>query len=553
MAGANLLHRYGYEFYGGSVNAQVSFNGQYTGFPLSDFLLGYMSSMGQGAGEAGSVQGWLQGYFVQDQFKISPSITLNAGLRWDPNIPLTIKNGRAAAYVPGQQSTRYPNAPLGLVFVGDKGVGPGVMANSYGYWEPRVGLAWQALPTTVVRGAFGMFTTPMEDAFYNHVWDAAPFSPTYGLNGSSTVPLNFDTPWSGFTATGGVSPLPPFASPSQLPASNVSFANFEPVSLPAVFALNLKIGVTQTWNASIEQQLSKNWALHLAYVGAESYHQATTVDQNPGQYFGTPDNPNNGSRVSSTFGSIIQVQDGATSRYSALQAGIEKHLAHGLQLHSNFTWSRDTDVGGSGDPSFESSISDPYSIRHDYGLSSLNYPLISVTDFLYQIPAPLHANGLVKKILGDWEFSGTYTAMSGPPFTMNGGEGNNNSFFNEYQDRADHVAGQSYDVRKGGKSHWLNEYFNTTAFTNNAYGTAGNTQKFFLQEPPIRTANLAMLKNITAFERYKLQLRFEAFNAFNTPSYGQPDSNPGDASFGQITSSGNIEPRYLEAGAKFTF
>ena len=548
MAGANVMHRYGFEFYGGSVNAQASFNGQYTGFPLSDFLLGYLSSMGQGAGEAGSEQGWMQGYFAQDQFKLRPNLTITAGLRWDPNFPLTVAGGRAAAFNVGQQSTRYPNAPAGLVFVGDKGVGPGVMATSYGYFEPRLGVAWQVHPTTVVRAGFGMFTTPMEDAFYNHVWDAAPFSPAYSLNGTDTVPLQFDTPWSGFTATGGVSPLPPFASPSQLPASNVSFSTFEPVSLPAVLSTNLKLGITQSWNLSIEQQFGKSWAMHLAYVGAESFHQATTVEQNPGL-----NGVRNRYSWSGNFGSIIQVQDGATSHYSAMQASLEKHLSQGLQFQSNFTWSRDTDVGGSGDPSFESSVSDPFDIHHDYGLSSLNYPVVWVNDFVYQFPKLSHSNLLVRNVVGGWELSGTYTAMSGPPFTMNGGKGNNRSGFNVGQDRADVVPGQPRAVRKGGKSHWLNEYFNTAAFTNNAIGTPGDSPKFAIQAPPIFTGNLGALKNFAFRERYKLQLRIEAFNAFNHPSYGQPDSNPGDSNFGKITSSGNVEPRFLEAGMKFTF
>jgi len=563
MAGANIMHRYGSEFWGGEVNFQATFNGQYTGFPLSDFLLGYMSSGFQGAGESGSEAGWMQGYFVQDQFKLLPNLTVNAGLRWDPNYPLTVAGGRAAAFIPGQQSTRYPNAPEGLIFVGDSGVGPGVMHATYGYWEPRLGLSWQVHPETVVRAAFGMFTTPMEDAFYNHVWDAAPFSPAYSLNGSGTAYIPFDAPWSGFTATSGASPLPPFASPSQLPASNVSFKTFEPVSLPGVFSTNLKLGITQTWNLSIEQQFTKTWAMHLAYVGAESFHQATTVDQNPGEYYGSPNNPSNGNRAryswSNNFGSIIQVQDGATSHYSALQAGLEKHISYGLQFHSNFTWSRDTDVGGSGDPSFESSISDPFSVRHDYGLSSLNYPVIWVNDFLYQLPKMEHFNPLVKNVAGGWEISGTYTAMSGPPFTMNGGYGNNRSYFDEGQDRADLVPGQSWAVRQGGKSHWLTNYFNPNAFVPNALGTPGNSPKFAIQAPPISYANLAALKNFSLRERYKLQLRFEAFNALNHPSYGQPDSNPSDGdpanggTFGTITSSGNVEPRFLEAGMKFTF
>ena len=126
-----------------------------------------------------------------------------------------------------------------------------------------------------------------------------------------------------------------------------------------------------------------------------------------------------------------------------LQVGLEKRLSHGFQVQSNFTWSRTTDVGGSGDPELESSVSDPLDIHHDYGLSSLNYPLISVTNFIYEAPKFEGHNLLIKNTLGGWEVSGLFTAQSGSPFTMNGGQGNNNSGFLVGQDRADVVAGQT--------------------------------------------------------------------------------------------------------------
>ncbi|MDW5265845.1 MULTISPECIES: TonB-dependent receptor [Acidobacteriaceae] len=555
--GTDIMHRYGFEFYGGSVNPAVSFNGQYTGFPLSDFLLGYLNNMSQGAGESGSESGYMIGIYAQDQFKLLPNLTFTAGLRWDPNFPLQVSGGRGAAFVPGQQSTRYPNAPLGLVFPGDHGINDGLMPTTYGYFEPRIGLAWQVHPDTVLRAGFGLFTTPLEDAFYNHVWDTAPFAPSYGLSGGGTTPLSFDNPWSSFTSTGGKSPFPPFASPSQLPPSNAAFIT--PLAVPAVFASNFKLGITQSWNLSLEQSFGNQFVLHLAYVGSESFHQATTVDQNPGGFVcppGVAPNPNNCGDVRSTytnFAQIIQVQPAATSSYNALQAGVEKRFSHGLQFQSNFTWSHDTDVGGSGDPSFESSVSDPHSVGHDRGPSSLNYPVVSVSNLVYRLPLLAHKNALIKNTLGGWEISGLYTAQSGPPFTINGGQGNNNSGFLVGQDRADAVSGQPLQVRQGGKSHWVHQYLNPAAFTNNAYGTAGNSKKFSIQEAPISTADLAVIKNWSIYDRYKVQFRWEAFNALNHPSFGQPDSNPGDSNFGQITSIGSVAPRVMQGGIKFSF
>ncbi len=169
--------------------------------------------------------------------------------------------------------------------------------------------------------------------------------------------------------------------------------------------------ITQSWNLSIEQQLSKSYALHLAYVGSQSYHQATPVDLNPGIY------ANSGNRtIYPNFSEILQVSDAGTGTYHSLQAGIEKRFSQGLQFQSNFTWSRTTDVGGSGDPSFESSVSDPFNIKHDLGPSSLNYPT--------HLGIQLHLSGAIaeprertrKECLWRLELTGLYTIQSGPPF-----------------------------------------------------------------------------------------------------------------------------------------
>ena len=549
-AGVDYIHRDSNEFAGGSVNPSASFNGQFTGFPLSDFLLGYLNNFSQGAGESGSVTGFMLGLYGQDQFKVRSNVVVTLGLRWDPNFPLQVAGGRGSGFVPGQQSTRYPNAPLGLVFPGDPGLNKGLMKTTYGYFEPRVGIVWQPHPDTVVRSGFGLFTTPMEDAFYNGVWDVAPFAPTFSLNATSTAPLSFDNPWATLASTGGTSPFPPFASPSQIPASNSTFIT--PVTVGATFANNLRLGITQSWNLSLDQTFAKQFVMHLTYVGAQSFHQATTVDQNPGHY--STNSAISGQRLTyPNFGLIKQVQDGATSSYNALQAGVEKHLSFGLQFQANITWSRDLDVGGSGDPSFESSVSDPYDIGHDYGPSSLNYPIVFHSNFIYALPKLQGHDAFLRNAVGGWEISGIYTGQSGPPFTVNGGNGNNNSAFNENQDRADIVPGQAFAVRQGGKQQWVHQYFNTAAFTNNAPGTPGDSKKFLLQEAPVNTADLAVIKNWQFRERYGVQFRWEAFNALNHPSFGQPDSNPGDSNFGQITSIGSVAPRVMQGALKVTF
>jgi hypothetical protein len=557
-AGADLFHRHHTERSAFIQSPVIGFNGQYdNGVPFADFLLGKADYLVQGAGEAGATSQWMFGLYGQDQFKLKPNVTVTLGLRWDPNTPAVVAGGRGAAFIPGQQSTRFPLAPLGLVFPGDQGISDTLYNASYTYFEPRLGIAWAITPKTTVRTAFGMFTTPMEDAFYQRVWDVAPFSPNYSPSSSSTQWVPFDNPWTNFAGgpglTAGKSPFPPFAGPQQNPPTSSTFGSG--TGVPATFIPNLKLGVTQSWNASLEQQVTKALAIHVAYVGSESMHQATTVDRNPGQTgaIGVANDPVRGVRVNQAFGGIIQVQDGGTASYESLQAGVEHKFSHGFQFQSNFTWSKTTDVGGSGDPDFESSVSDPYSIQHDKGPSSLNVPFVWVSYGLYHAPTFDHSNFMVKNFLGGWALSAIFTAESGEPFTINGGNGNNNSGYDEGQDRADRVTGQALKIRQGGKSNWLNNYFNPLAFAQNQFGTPGNSPKFAIQSPPDRDLDLSFIKNIPIHDRYSVQFRWEMFNASNTPSYGSPDNNPTDGNFGQISGIGPIAPRVMQAALKVNF
>jgi hypothetical protein len=553
--GMNLQHQYAAENTQYPTTPIVGFNGQYTGNGLADWLLGYMQSYTQGAGEIAVVSGWQYGFYGQDQFRVRPDLTITTGLRWDPNTAPAVAGGRGAAFVPGQQSTLFPNSPLGLVFPGDKGISDGLMPNSYkAYWQPRVGLAWQPsfLPKTSIRAAFGMFTAPLQYSMYNHTADISPFSPTFGLNGGANTPLDLSNPWAQNAGTNFVSPFPPFA-PFK-PPSNAPFA--PPFSIPAVFDQDFKLGVTESWNLSVEHQFAYNLVVRGAYVGSQSYHQSDIIDQNPGicgpVVGGTCSN--GGRTTFPDFFSILDNFSNGTASYNALQLSAQQHLFHGLQWQSNFTWSKTMDTASSGNISFGTNqLPNPFDLGYNRGISALNVPFIWVSNLIYTTPALNDKNQFIKQTLGSWEVSGIVTFQSGFPFTIMGGSGDNNSGSQQFEDRADLIAGQGLGVRQGGKSNWLNHYFNTGAFTNNPAGTFGNSGKNMLQGPPIRTMDAAIAKNWSFHERYSFQFRWEMFNAFNTPSFSNPGNTVGFGNFGQITSIGAIPPRVMQAGLKFAF
>ncbi len=563
--GETALHQFANEISAYPANASIGFNGEFTGFGLADFLLGDASSFLQGGGETQNETGYLLGVYGQDAFRITPNLTVTAGLRWEPNIAPSVKNGRGTAFIPGEQSTRYPNAPTGLVYPGDPGVSPTLIPRDYEQFGPRIGVAWQPsyLPKTAFRGAFGIFFSPLLYSVYNHTADTAPFSPTYSFSATNT-PIPFANPFSAASSgTGGIDPFPPFASAGENPPST---ATFPPglVGVGAVFNQNFRIGTTQSWNVSLEQQFGNDYAFHLAYVGNESYHQLLPIDLNPGIFNPQPYTqsgvlitPGNGARTTyPAFSSVIENGSLGTANYNALQASLQKRLSQILQVQTSFTWSRTEDTfSANAGASGGRNLPDPFNIRFNFGKSDFNVPIVSVTNFVYTTPALKGHGFLLQEALGGWEVSGIYTLESGYPFTIS--DSANNSASQQGGDRANFASGfgpgSNFALHQGGLQQRLTRYFNPAAFVANPPGTFGNTPRNTFQGPGINSADIGFIKNFPIREHTSLQFRWETFNTFNHPNFANPSSDVSSGNFGQITSIGPIAPRVQQAALKLTF
>ena len=561
--GFDLMHQHAAEFTQYPTQPTIVFNGSITGNALADFLLGYAHEYMQGAGEIADVAGWQFAPFVHDDWKLLPNLTLNAGLRWDPNTAPVSKGGRGAAFVPEQQSAVYPNAPLGLIFPGDKGMTDTLMNNSYGYWEPRLGLAWQPkqLPHTVIHAGFGMFTGPLEYSMYNHAADIAPFSPTYDFYGwcwpcnpdtsfANNSVIHFDDPWNSAGSPVSSSPFPttyPWASTSYKPPSSFAFSGGTTVS--QAFSRDFKLGMTQSWNFSVEQQLSPVMMLRLAYVGSESDHQSVEVNRNTyvfsqAQQKYVPPYPN--------FGNILEDNSFATASYNALQVGFDRRMAHGLQVQSNMTWSHAIDLASSSNISYGNpELGDPFDLNWNRGNSIMDMPWNWVSNFVYQAPGLKNQSKFVQEVLGGWELSGIMTWQAGKPFSVMSGA--NNSGSNLWIDRADSVPGVPTNLGEGSRRDWAygNGYFNKNAFTNGAsFGDTGRNAYF---GPQVFTIDSAIMKAWNLGERMKLQFRWEAFNTTNHPSFANPDSTQWGGSHTGMISGVNIPPRVMQGALKLTF
>jgi hypothetical protein len=556
-AGGSILTQYGLEQATWEGDPGVSFNGAVSGDSDLDFLLGLPNQVQASGGEYNKYGAFNLALFAQDSIKLTPSLTVNLGLRWEPQIaPVSLDHHKTVDFIPGQQSQRFTNAPVGTVYPGDPGVSDGGWSNQWATFLPRISAAWapKELPRTSIRGAFALMAVPYDYSYYNHQSANAPFSPAYNINynqiGSCTMTIA--DPFACFAPTNFTDPFPPFAGPGLQPPRDVSFAT--PEALQAVFTKGFRQGKEKTWNFSIEHAVGSDLLITATYIGRHDDHLHIPIQLSPGIFTCAPLGPNctqtqfnnNGTPLLlPNYQSILAYESIGRGNYDALQIAVEKRFKKGLEFTSNFTWSKNLDESSQASISNVGSIYNPYNPSAAYGISDYDVPRIWNTTFVYQMPA-LHQLGAAgDAVLGGWQIGGLWVLHSGQAFSINGGSNplspcgdKNNSCSGVGSDLADRVPGTSLGVHQGGKSHWLNQYFNTAAFTPNAPGTFGNSGRNSMFGPGWNEADLAVSKNFNFRERYRVQIRWEMFNAFNRTDFSNPnnDYNPSATSnFGQIT------------------
>ncbi len=548
VAGVDFLKQYWYENTDWTALALAWFgggqNGQFTGNGFSDYLLGDMNGFQQGGGESNIIHATMIAPYVADQVKVTSHLTLSAGLRWEPWLSPVVSAGRIAYYVPGQQSTRYPLAPAGMIFPGDAGVpSAGGPSDYHRYFDPRFGLAWQpkALPNTSIRAAFGMYASPMEYGSYNHVSDVAPFSNQYVENsnsptgvGSNLYPIiPFDNPWSTFVPTGGTNPFPgAFANPGTSPGPSATFVL--PVSLGPVYPKNYTNGRTYTWNTSIEHQFGNNWLAKAAYVASESDHVPYQENIDIGQPICGPVSltcaavtSNVGIINPALFSGVTEYLSNSTTSYQSGQFTLEKRFNHGLQFTANYTYEKAIDELPNGTGLNGSSPDDPGCLKCNRSNSYFDVPQILVLSFVYETPSLSGWNRATKLALGGWEVGSVWQAHSGLPFTVYCGC--TSSWQLTGSDWAELASPTTKPRTHPGSLQWtqggLLGYMNIADYTQgspNAWqGTPGNAGRnpTGLFGPGVNTWDFNLSKNFRFTERYRFQFRWEMYNAFNRTTF----------------------------------
>jgi hypothetical protein len=509
-------------------------------------------------------------FYFQDDWRVTPTLSLSFGLRYDIDFPRTERFNRTNYFDPTiatPASVQLPGITGGLVFVGVNGIPRTQFSTDNNNLAPRFGLSWQFIPKTVLRIGYAHVYGPSQQA-------AAGTIGTMGYRVDNTWVATID----GVTPNDLLkNPYPRGVAPVVGSANGVltQFGNRIEATTQDIVSPR-----TRQMNINIQRELPASTLLEIAYVGTRGYYLhrndegGLSLNQLDPKYMALGsalnaqvDNPFFGQKYAAgvlasakttrgqllrpypQFTDIIPIYSvGASSFYHSLQVTATKRYTHGLQMQLAYTWAKSLDDG--------LSHQDSYNIRADRALSDIDVSHRVVILGIYDLPfgrGRRFGNGMSKitdLVVGGWQVNGIATLSAGTPLGISAS--NNAGIFNQAI-RANST-GKS-GLKTGPVQDRLDAYFdNKTAYSQPVAFTFGNMGP---RLPDVRNDgtynfDLSLFKNFHVTERINVQFRAEALNAFNTPRFGNPNTSVTSSTFGAVTSQANA-PRQIQMGLKVMF
>ena len=528
-----------------------------TGYEVSDLLAGFVDSYSHGTsfGMVGT-RTWENGFFAQDDWRITPRLTLNVGLRYDVlTWPVEVQDRQANF-----------NLATGAIDLANKnGASRSFIDNDYNNFGPRIGFAYQLTrdSKTVVRGGYGIFYFIERGGISNQLAQNAPFG---GENSVSYA--------NGFRVTlSGALPCQPTCTQAQLISTNATgalpsgdFTNLNlaapaNVSVVSVLPTNVIPSVSQ-WNLQIQRDLGNNSSASIAYVGDRGKNLVRNYNFNQGLYDFSPFLP--GHNAFPSLGSVTVQDNSGNSTYNSLQLQYERRLTRGLQALASFAWSKTLD-DSCGDLD-ACSPQDPKNFKIEHGRSNIDQNYRFVLSSLYELPIGRgkrwgsNWSRPVDWALGGWQINGIYSLQAGLPFSVcvDGSPASNNCIV-----RADLVGPLSVHPGR------ITGYFDTSSFalpaqttfvnpgnpaqSSKVFNAPGTSGRDILRGPGSSNLDLAIFKNLQLNERFRMELRGQAYNLTNTPHFFNPNANLSEGNFGNITQTVPFSFRQVELGVRVTF
>ena len=542
-----------------------SFSGVHTGDPVADYLLGLDATYSQ-VNQQRRVNGhYRQGEaYVQDDWRVSPRLTLNLGVRWQYFSSDTASGNQVSGFSPtlynpaeapvvnvnGSLAINSANVPLnsagqpanllnGIIYAGQNGVPSGFFIPKKLNFGPRVGFAYDLSGngTTSIRGGYGIVYS--RDAL-------AQLNAAYGANPPYVKSANVINSLIS-NGTAGVPKAPTTQSLSVIQSS------FTPVQI-------------QSYSLTLEHQLAPSMVAQVAYVGSLGRHlEATGFNENFSLPVSSPSTTNclpagqspsasynfdpciNAGKASADYtrpyqgySAINTEYDEGSSNYNSLQTGLIYRTSR-TQVNVSYTYSKALGTIGShtGGSPVGTVVQNPRNVAAEYGPPDYDFTNDLTGTWVYNLPLFPHSSRMLQRAFGDWTFAGLALYQSG--FALSPGLSTSTAGL---AIRPNQVA----PVHTVGK---LNQWFTTNSFAAPQYGFFGNAANGTIRGPHQISFNVALYKTFPIKGRLNLQFRAEAFNVANHPNFNNVSTSLGAGNFGQVTSA--LDPRILEFALKAVF
>ncbi len=523
-----------------------TYNGAFSGSNYSDFLLGLRARYELTNFFVTHLRQNMHFMYVQDDFKVSPKLTLNLGLRYEYATPYWAEDNNL---------TNFDPATLTMIKAKDGSIYDRALVDpDRNNFAPRVGLAYRVASKTVVRSGFG--------TSYIH-YNRAGGGNLLPINGPQVVNAVI-----GQTFLVNGQPNPNFVNTAQgYPAGIVSPSQFDPLKANITYIpRNYRTSYVLSWFFSVQHEIAHNTLFDIAYVGNRGVKLLEFGNYNQAVPGSSGTNLVAGRRPIPTYADITIAFNGGWSNYHSLQLRFERRFTHGFQILNSFTWSKAMDnAAGSLENPYGNfpGPQDYYNLRADKGLSAFDQPFTNITSFVYELPfgKGRRFGGSMPKaadwLLGGWQITGINTMSSGPTVTL------------VYSPAAAFVvSGISADFR-GANNYRPNllgdpkvadgqrtpgfyldrsKVALPTATSNSPFGNAGRNT---VRADSFYQFDTTLAKNFALTEKFRLQLRGEAFNLLNKTNLRPPDGNFSAGSFGTVTSANDA--RQLQVGLKLSF
>ena len=547
-----------------NLNGALTFNGQFSGNQISDLLLGDAQTVGaaipgplSNVQSSDSVHLHLRNYapYIQDDWKVTSSLTINAGLRYElhatpfegqnqlgwfnPNVAgggLTVANPTVAS--------TYGNG----IYVSNGKSGPGPSPRAA--FAPRLGFAYRIGDSDrwVLRGGYGLFYDTVGLTEFQGSMTFYPYSNSINVT-QTTNP--------GPISTDSLFPAPQFGPVQRSTLQSSLYQFLQP---------EYKVPYVQDWSLDIQRQLTRTTILDVDYEGNKGTRLFQRIDTNQPTQCNAAHNCDplhqtaatiNARRPFTNFGEILDEEFTGWSNYNAGDLRLQRSSA-ALTLVASYTYSKSMDdksataaVGGDAGGAF--GVQDAHNIPGDYARSGFDVGQRLAFTAVAALPVGRgkmflgNASHLTDALIGGWQVNTIYQLQKGFPFSI---AGTDVGSVNEARSERANLVGNPYPA---GFQKGIHAWFNTAAFANPAAGNFGNSGRDLLRGPRLDLLNLSVFKDFTIFERLRMETRLESFNTLNHPQFGFPSANvTSTTTFGTISTTAR-DNRELQLAVRITF